>query len=168
MSKMTVTTEGLRIELMESVSGTFFDSGRPQLNADGRELLVSLAQELAKLPNKISIEGHTDSKPYAASGNYSNWELSSDRAQRRPPPDAGQRRWTNPGHPGSRLRRSALAQSPRLARPFQPPRISHRALPREQQTTTKMPSRPPEAKRKNRKTPLPRNPLPEARRKNQK
>jgi len=78
--EMTVTTEGLRIELMESVSGTFFDSGRPQLNADGRELLVSLAQELAKLPNKISIEGHTDSKPYAASGNYSNWELSSDRA----------------------------------------------------------------------------------------
>jgi len=50
--EMTVTTEGLRIELMESVSGTFFDSGRPQLNADGRELLVSLAQELAKLPNK--------------------------------------------------------------------------------------------------------------------
>jgi chemotaxis protein MotB len=78
--EMTVTSEGLRIELMESVSGTFFDSGRPQLNADGRELLVTLAQELAKLPNKISIEGHTDSKPYAASGNYTNWELSSDRA----------------------------------------------------------------------------------------
>jgi chemotaxis protein MotB len=78
--EITVTSEGLRIELMESASGTFFDSGRPQLNTDGRELLVMIAQELAKLPNKISIEGHTDSKPYAASGNYSNWELSSDRA----------------------------------------------------------------------------------------
>jgi chemotaxis protein MotB len=78
--EMTVTNEGLRIELMESISGTFFDSGRPQLNADGRELLITLAKELGKLPNKISIEGHTDSKPYAASGNYSNWELSSDRA----------------------------------------------------------------------------------------
>jgi chemotaxis protein MotB len=78
--EMTVTSEGLRIELMESMSGTFFDSGRPQLNAAGRELLISLAQELGKLPNKISIEGHTDSKPYATSGNYSNWELSSDRA----------------------------------------------------------------------------------------
>jgi len=78
--EMTVTSEGLRIELMESISGTFFDSGRPQLNADGRELLITLAQELGKLPNKISIEGHTDSKPYATSGNYSNWELSSDRA----------------------------------------------------------------------------------------
>jgi chemotaxis protein MotB len=78
--EMTVTSEGLRIELMESISGTFFDSGRPELNADGRELLISLAQELGKLPNKIYIEGHTDSKPYATSGNYSNWELSSDRA----------------------------------------------------------------------------------------
>jgi len=77
---MTVTNEGLRIELMESASGTFFQSGSPQLNADGRELLVTLAQELGKLPNKMSIEGHTDSKPYATSGNYSNWELSTDRA----------------------------------------------------------------------------------------
>jgi chemotaxis protein MotB len=78
--EMTVTAEGLRIELMESASGTFFDSGSPKLNADGRELLITLAQELGKLPNKISIEGHTDSKPYASSGNYSNWELSTDRA----------------------------------------------------------------------------------------
>src|SRR5580700_1326804 len=78
--EMTVTAEGLRIELLESASGTFFDSGSPKLNGDGRELLVTLAQELGKLPNKISIEGHTDSKPYASSGNYSNWELSSDRA----------------------------------------------------------------------------------------
>ncbi len=78
--EMTVTSEGLRIELMESVSGTLFDNGSPKLNADGRELLISLAQEMGKLPNKISIEGHTDSKPYATTGNYSNWELSTDRA----------------------------------------------------------------------------------------
>ncbi len=78
--EMTVTAEGLRIELMESASGTFFDSGSAELNADGREMLVTLAQELGKLPNKVSIEGHTDSTPYAASGNYSNWELSTDRA----------------------------------------------------------------------------------------
>ena len=78
--EMTVTSEGLRIELMESVSGTLFDSGSPKLNDDGRELLITLAQEMGKLPNKISIEGHTDSKPYATSGAYSNWELSTDRA----------------------------------------------------------------------------------------
>jgi chemotaxis protein MotB len=78
--EMTVTSEGLRIELMESTSGTLFDNGSPKLNGDGRELLIALAQEMGKLPNKISIEGHTDSKPYATSGSYSNWELSTDRA----------------------------------------------------------------------------------------
>jgi chemotaxis protein MotB len=78
--EMTVTNEGLRIELMESASGTFFDSGSSKLNGDGRDLLITLAQELGKLPNKLSIEGHTDSKPYATSGNYGNWELSTDRA----------------------------------------------------------------------------------------
>ena len=77
---MTVTSEGLRIELMESAAGTLFDNGSPKLNNDGQELLITLAQELGKLPNKISIEGHTDSQPYALSGNYGNWELSTDRA----------------------------------------------------------------------------------------
>ena len=78
--KMTVTTEGLRIELSESASGTFFDSGSAKLNGDGSEMLVTLAKELGGLPNKLSIEGHTDSKPYAPSATYGNWELSSDRA----------------------------------------------------------------------------------------
>ena len=78
--EMTVTSEGLRIELMESLSGTFFDSGRPEFNADGRDLLIGLAQELGKLPNKISIGGHTDSKPFTDGTAYGNWELSADRA----------------------------------------------------------------------------------------
>jgi chemotaxis protein MotB len=78
--EMTITAEGLRIELLEGATGTFFDSGSPRLNDDGRELLVKLAQELGQLPNTLSIEGHTDSKPYARSANFGNWELSSDRA----------------------------------------------------------------------------------------
>jgi chemotaxis protein MotB len=78
--EMTVTSEGLRIELTESAAGTFFNSGSPKLNGDGRDLLETLSQELGKLPNKLSIEGHTDSKPYAATGSYTNWELSTDRA----------------------------------------------------------------------------------------
>jgi len=78
--EMTVTTEGLRIELSESASGTFFDSGSAQLKPDGAELLITLAQELGKLSNKLSIEGHTDSQPYAPSASYGNWELSADRA----------------------------------------------------------------------------------------
>jgi chemotaxis protein MotB len=79
--EMTVTTEGLRIELSESANGTFFDSGSAQLKDDGSQMLMTLAQELGKLPNKLSIEGHTDSQPYSsASATYGNWELSADRA----------------------------------------------------------------------------------------
>jgi chemotaxis protein MotB len=78
--EMTVTAEGLRIELLESQKGTFFESGQPELNADGRDMLITLAEELGKLPNKISIEGHTDSQPYSGAANYTNWELSTDRA----------------------------------------------------------------------------------------
>ena len=50
------------------------------LNSDGRDIVVVLAQELGKLPNKLAIEGHTDAKGYSQGRNYSNWELSSDRA----------------------------------------------------------------------------------------
>jgi chemotaxis protein MotB len=77
---MTVTNEGLRIELSESATGTFFDSGSPKISGDGQDLLIALAQDLGKLPNKLALEGHTDSKPYAAASSYGNWELSTDRA----------------------------------------------------------------------------------------
>ena len=78
--EIKVTPEGLRIELLESAKGTFFDLGSPKPNQNGEELLDLLAGELGKLPNKISIEGHTDSKPYSGKRNYGNWELSTDRA----------------------------------------------------------------------------------------
>ena len=77
---MTVTNEGLRIELTESATGTFFDSGSAKISKDGQELLDVLAQELGKLPNKLAFEGHTDSKPYTEGSTYGNWELSADRA----------------------------------------------------------------------------------------
>jgi len=78
--EMTVTQEGLRIELLESAGGTFFDSGSATLNRSGRELVTLLAVELGKVPNHISVEGHTDAKPYSGKTSYSNWELSADRA----------------------------------------------------------------------------------------
>lgn len=78
--QMTVTAEGLRIELLESDKGTFFDTGSTNPNGDGKDLLKRLAEELGQLPNKVSIEGHTDSKPFAGTGEYGNWELSTDRA----------------------------------------------------------------------------------------
>jgi chemotaxis protein MotB len=78
--EITVTAEGLRIELMESEKGTFFESGRPEPTAYGREMMIAIATEIGKLPNKVSLEGHTDARPYTGLANYSNWELSTDRA----------------------------------------------------------------------------------------
>ncbi len=78
--QMTVTGEGLRIELMETEKGLFFESGSPRPSANGEETLMMLAKEMGKLPNKLLIEGHTDAKPFAGAAGYSNWELSSDRA----------------------------------------------------------------------------------------
>ncbi len=74
--EMTITAEGLRIE---TAKGTFFDLGSANPSNDGKELLNALAQEIGKLPNRVSIEGHTDSKPYGTDA-YTNWELSVDRA----------------------------------------------------------------------------------------
>lgn len=78
--EITVTSEGLRIELLESENGTFFDSGSSTLNKSGQEVATLLAAELGKAPNRLSIEGHTDAKPFTGKRSYSNWELSADRA----------------------------------------------------------------------------------------
>lgn len=77
--EMTLTSEGLRIELLETEKGTFFDLGSAHPSDDGRELMSALAAEIGNVPNHVSIEGHTDSRPYG-SDPYSNWELSVDRA----------------------------------------------------------------------------------------
>ena len=78
--EITITAEGLRIELMESAKGTFFELGNATPTPALRDLLAVLSHELAKLPNKISIEGHTDSLVYSGLRNYDNWDLSTDRA----------------------------------------------------------------------------------------
>ncbi len=77
---INVTSEGLRIELMETDRGLFFRSGSPSPTQEGIDLLQRLAEQLGTLPNRIVIEGHTDSIPYAGNGTYSNWDLSSERA----------------------------------------------------------------------------------------
>ena len=77
--EMTVAESGLRIELIETEKGTFFDTGKPTPNEDCKDLLYVLGGEIGKIPNRLSIEGHTDSRPYPKQG-YSNWELSVDRA----------------------------------------------------------------------------------------
>jgi chemotaxis protein MotB len=77
---MTVTGEGLRVELLETAGGMFFESGSPKPSSNGEELLILLAKELGKLPNQLLIEGHTDAKPFSGATQYTNWELSTERA----------------------------------------------------------------------------------------
>ena len=78
--EITITPEGLRIELLEGKNGTFYQSGSARLSDSGQELLALLAGELKTLPNPLLIEGHTDATPYSTDTSYSNWELSADRA----------------------------------------------------------------------------------------
>jgi chemotaxis protein MotB len=78
--EITVTPEGLQIELMEDPHGTFFESGSSEPTPILQSVLKILSPEAGKLPNTISIEGHTDSKPYSGATAYGNWELSTDRA----------------------------------------------------------------------------------------
>jgi chemotaxis protein MotB len=77
---MTITADGLRVEMLETEKGMFFDSGSSNPTESGQELIARLAKELGALPNKLAIEGHTDSKPFSGEREYSNWELSTDRA----------------------------------------------------------------------------------------
>ena len=76
-----ITEEGLRIELREAPNDGFFDSGSAVAKPETVTLIAVIAEELTQLQNTIAVEGHTDSRPYAANGGrYTNWELSADRA----------------------------------------------------------------------------------------
>ena len=78
--QLIITSEGLRIELLETEKGMFFDSGNSRPSDQGQAILERLAEELGHLPNSILIEGHTDATPYGGKTDYSNWELSADRS----------------------------------------------------------------------------------------
>ncbi len=74
-----ITDEGLRIELLERENSHFFDIGSANVKPETKKILGLIASELGGLPNKVTVEGHTDSRPYG-SQTYTNWELSADRA----------------------------------------------------------------------------------------
>jgi chemotaxis protein MotB len=78
--EIQITRDGLRIELVDAERQTFFASGSAALAAGTEKVLALIAKELGGLKNSIVIEGHTDSRPYAVTDIYSNWELSADRA----------------------------------------------------------------------------------------
>lgn len=78
--KMDMTKEGLRIELVEESQSFFFDVGTAHMKEEAKALISVIARELSTVHNKIVVEGHTDSRPYARTDGYTNFELSADRA----------------------------------------------------------------------------------------
>jgi chemotaxis protein MotB len=78
--QIEVTPEGLRIQLIDNDKQEMFARGSAAPLPRTRQLLALVSQGIAKLPNKVSITGHTDATQYASNATYTNWELSSDRA----------------------------------------------------------------------------------------
>jgi chemotaxis protein MotB len=78
--KIDITPEGLRIQIIDQDGDPMFPSGSAAMYDKTRKLMGAVAQLIQTLPNGISVRGHTDSHPYAAGADYTNWELSSDRA----------------------------------------------------------------------------------------
>ncbi|GAB4364162.1 MAG: flagellar motor protein MotB [Kiloniellaceae bacterium] len=74
------TPEGLRIQIIDQEGRSMFASGSAEMFPHTQRLLALVADAIKKLDNPVAIKGHTDSTPYTSSKNYSNWELSTDRA----------------------------------------------------------------------------------------
>ena len=77
---ITITNEGLRMDLLENKGSTFFESGSSKLSPSGTKLLTLIAAKVKLLPNKLLIEGYTDAALFSNGSDYTNWELSADRA----------------------------------------------------------------------------------------
>ena len=74
------TPEGLKIQLIDQDGLALFPSGSAKMYLHTRRLIEVVSKVIMSLPQQISISGHTDAVPFLASGGYSHWELSSDRA----------------------------------------------------------------------------------------
>ncbi|MHA1600116.1 MAG: flagellar motor protein MotB [Alphaproteobacteria bacterium] len=74
------TDEGLRIQLVDEAGESMFASGSADMFGHTKKLLALVVDVIKQMPQQVSISGHTDSVPYQDSNGYSNWELSSDRA----------------------------------------------------------------------------------------
>ncbi len=133
---MTFTSEGLRIEFTESASGTFFDSGSPNLNADGREIIDILAGGARQTSEQTRALKATLTRSPC------RWpQLRQLGTLRRPrqlhaPPDAAERHCRRPSHPSPRLRRSAPLETRRAHRSIESPHLADRSLPNPTPTTS--------------------------------
>jgi chemotaxis protein MotB len=79
--RVAITDEGLRIEIVDSLKRPMFASGSSKLEDYAVTILQQIGASLNDVDNRVSIAGHTDAVPYSGgTAGYSNWELSSDRA----------------------------------------------------------------------------------------
>jgi chemotaxis protein MotB len=77
---LDITPEGLRIQIVDKQNRPMFDLGSAQLRPYTTKILQELSGFINRVPNRISVSGHTDDAPYSTDHHYSNWELSADRA----------------------------------------------------------------------------------------
>ena len=77
---LDITPEGLRIQIVDKENRPMFDSGAADLKWYTVEILRELASSINEVPNRVSLSGHTDAEPFKSRDDYSNWELSADRA----------------------------------------------------------------------------------------
>ncbi len=105
--RLDMVRDGLRIQIVDENNRPMFDSGSALVKPYMRELLRGIGSVLAEVPNRLTIEGHTDAAPFGGGDRgYSNWELSSDRA------NASRRELMSGGLPEDRtLRVQGLAAS---------------------------------------------------------
>jgi chemotaxis protein MotB len=98
--RLDMTAEGLRIQIVDDQNRAMFDSGSSAVNGYMQDILRSIGHVLDEVPNRLTIEGHTDAKPFSAGDRgYSNWELSADRA------NASRRELTAGGLAGDKILR---------------------------------------------------------------
>ncbi len=78
---LDITSEGLRIQIVDAKNRPMFRIGSAELEAYTKEILQEIGKTLNQMPNKVSLSGHTDATPYSADRKgFSNWDLSADRA----------------------------------------------------------------------------------------
>lgn len=78
--KLDITDEGLRIQIVDKQGRPMFDTGSAELKEYSREIINELAPTISRVDNRLVVSGHTDARPFPGFAGYSNWELSSDRA----------------------------------------------------------------------------------------
>ncbi|MBI2381917.1 MAG: flagellar motor protein MotB [Gammaproteobacteria bacterium] len=105
------TALGLRIQIVDKEQRPMFDSGSARMKPYSRDVMASLAPLIDKVPNKISVTGHTDATPYGSGASYTNWELSADRA------NSARRALQEGGYPEGKM---ATVQGMGSASPFLP------------------------------------------------